>query len=460
MMHGLWMACYYAGQQDLSALMVLSMTRLSMQEGISDFSAVAYVAYALLLAMHSGDAVRGYHFGAMALTLARRRANLQTRTQTALMFAALTSHWTQPLRSSDALYEEAFGWALEIGDFVQVGQVVGVRATERIILGDYLPDLMQAVERDLALMRANGQQAMADCCVAAAIQPIKSLMGLTPRSDSYDDAAFSESRFLEQYGHSRLYHAYFLQGKIRNACLFDAADAEALAGQLGLVTQIMRGQAKVPESTFYAALILVRALRRDPARLDAADLLARIEALQASLDGWAVLNPGSIGAKNLLVQAEMARYRHDLPLATQRYQQAIDGAGLAGYLNIQALANELCAECWLEQEQPRVAAVFMRDAIARYGQWGAEGKVTQLRARHGALLSRRDGRTTLAASSSHTGGNTALDLVSLLKAAQILSNEVGLRNVLQRLIAIVRENAGAPAGGRKRRRYRHRTAIA
>jgi diguanylate cyclase (GGDEF)-like protein len=87
-----------------------------------------------------------------------------------------------------------------------------------------------------------------------------------------------------------------------------------------------------------------------------------------------------------------------------------------------------------------VAAVFIKDAIARYGQWGAEGKVAQLRARHGALLSKVEGRTTQSHSGTH--GATALDLVSLLKATQILSNEVGLRNVLQRLIAIVRENSG------------------
>jgi diguanylate cyclase (GGDEF)-like protein len=441
-MHSLWMAAYYAGQQDLCVLLVLWMTRLSMEQGASDFSAVAYIGYAFVLALRDGVSERSYRYGAMALAMARGRANLQPRIQTAMMFAALTSHWTHPLRNSDALYEEAFGWALEIGDFVQVGQVAGVRATERLILGDYLPDLMRDVERDLALMRANGQQAMADCCVAAAVQPIKCLMGLTPRSDSYDDGAFSEARFLEQYGGSRLYDAYFLQGKIRNAYLFDDPQAEALAGQLGLVTQIMRGQAKVPESSFYAALILVRAVRRDPRRADAGEVLARFEALQASLAGWAGQGPDNVGAKHLLVQAEMARFRQDLPLAVRRYQQAIDDAGLAGYLNVQALANELCAECWFDQGQPRVAAVFMKDAIARYGQWGAEGKVAQLRARHGALLSRMDGRTTHAASGPHTGGNAALDLVSLLKAAQILSNEVGLRKVLQRLIGIVRENAG------------------
>jgi diguanylate cyclase (GGDEF)-like protein len=442
MMQGLWMASYYAGQQDLSALMVLSMTRLSMQQGNSDFSSVAYVGYALMLALQSGDVARGYDFGAMALTLARRRANLQTRTLTGLMFAALTNHWTQPLRSSDALYEEAFGWALEIADFVQVGNVTGVRATERLILGDYLPDLMHDIERDLALMRANGQQAMADCCVAAAIQPIKCLMGLTSRSDSYDDASFSEARFLEQYGGSRLYRAYFLQGKIRNAYLFDSPEAEALAGQLEAVTQIMRGQAKVPESSFYAALTWIRALWRDPARPDADDLLERIAALQASLAGWAEKGPDNIGAKHLLVQAEMARYRQDLPLATRCYQQAIDAAGQAGYVNVQALANELCGECWLDQGQPRVAAVFIKDAIGGYGQWGAEGKVTQLRARHGALLSRVDGRTTQSHFGSHTHGTAALDMVSLLKATQILSNEVGLRKLLTRLISIVRENAG------------------
>jgi diguanylate cyclase (GGDEF)-like protein len=445
MMHGLWMACYYAGQQDLCQLMVVSMTHLSMQRGSSDFSAVAYVAYASVLALRSGDHARSHRFGAMALALARSRANLQARIQTALMFAALTNHWTQPLRSSDALYEEAFGWALETGDFVQVGVVAAVRATERIILGDYLPDLMHAIERDLVLMRANGQQAMADCCVGAAIQPIKSLMGLTPRSDSYDDAAFSETSFLDQYGGSNLYRAYYLQGKIRNAYLFDSADAEALAGQLDLVTRMMRGQAKVPEASFYAALIWIRALRRDTGRADADEVLQRIEALQASLAGWAEHGPDNIGPKHALVQAEMARCRQDLASATRCYQQAIDAAARAGYVNVQALGNELCGECWLDQGQPQVAAVFVKDAIACYAQWGADGKVTQLRNRHGGLLPKADGHTTPSHAGTHTQRGAALDLASLLKAAQTLANEVGLRNVLQRLIAVACENAGAQA---------------
>ena len=438
MMHGLWMSSYYAGQQDLSALMVVSMTQLSMQRGSSDCSAIAYVGYAFMIALFDGDVKRGYEMGAMALSLARRRPNLQARTQVCLMFAALTCHWTQPLRHADTLYEEALGWALEIGDFVQVGLVAAVRATERLILGDHLPHLLLDIEQDMALMRANGQQAMADCCYAGAVAPIKCLMGLSPRCDNYDDVPFSEAGFLEEYGHSQLYHAYFLQGKLRNAYLFDTADAEQLAAQLHLVTGIMRGQAKVVESSFYAALIWLRALQRDRGRSDAALLLDKIETLRSNLANWAGQGGDHSVARSLLVQAELARYHGHMPDATRCYQQAIRAASLAGYVNLQALGNELCAQYWSGHQQPRVASVFMGDAIACYEQWGAHAKVAQLRARHGAPASRLPVHASV-----RMDGSAALDMVSLMKAATLLSNETGLRNVLARLIAIVCENAGA-----------------
>jgi diguanylate cyclase (GGDEF)-like protein len=448
MMQSMWMAAYYAGQQELSVHMVLSMTQLSMQQGSSDFSAVAYVGHALMLALRTGDMDLAYRFGEMALALARRRSNLQTRTLTGLMFAALCNHWVRSLRSSDALYDEAFGWALDIADYVQVGVVAAVRATDRLILGDYLPELKLAIAHDLLLMRANGQQAMADCCVAAAVQPIKCLMGQTPDGSSYDDDGFNEARFLERYGDSRLFRAYFLQSKIRNAWLFDGADAEALAGQLELVAQMMRGQAKVPDATFYAALIWIRALRRDPQRADADALRTRIATLQESLARWAALGPALFVARHCLVLAELARSAQDLALATRHYQRGMDAA--AGYVPLQALGNELCGECWLEQGQPRVAAVYLAEALARYRQWGADGKASVLSHRHGAMLGTGQAGAGWAAPSApgwstrgRPGANAELDLMTLLKAAQALSHEIGLGNVLRRLIAIVCENSGA-----------------
>ncbi|WP_426192803.1 diguanylate cyclase [Massilia sp. DWR3-1-1] len=453
MMQGLWMAGYYAGQQALCTMMIMAMTRLSIDKGNSDFTAVGYTGFAMMQVVRGFDPAIAYRFGAMAVRLARSRDNLQTRTLSSLMFGAATSHWTRPLRDSDVLYDEAFGWALEIGDYVQVGVVAAVRATDRIALGAYLPDLLESVRRDLALMRANGQQSMADCCVAAAVQPILALMGVAaPAADLY----FDEADFLARYGNSNLYQAYYLQGQIRNACLFASADAEALALRLPLVAQSMRGQAKVPEATFHAALIWLRALRAPAGALDdeaRAAIAARLAPLVGQLAGWARHAPANVGPKYALVLAERARNAGDVATAVDAYRAAADGAGEAGYVNIQALAHELCAQFWVEQGQPKVAAVFLRDAIGRYRQWGAHAKVALLQASPLARLGRAPyagAPSTLSASggvgtgtAARVAGNEALDLASLLKAAQALGNEIGLGAVLGRLIDIVRENAGA-----------------
>jgi diguanylate cyclase (GGDEF)-like protein len=456
LMQNLWMASYYAGQLSLSRTMVLSMARLSLQYGNSDFAPVAYAGYAYaIFTACAEDKERGYRFGEMALALARSHSNLPTRSLTCLLFAALTVHWNRPLRSSDALYGDALQWALDGGDFVQVGVVVAVRSTERMILGHYLPDLVQSTERDLALMRANGQADLSDCTIAGAVQPAKCLMGLTHSPGSYDDDSFSEAAYLGKYGASRLYVSYFMQGKIRNAFLFDSSDAEALASQADVVLQTMRGQAKVPETRFYAALIHLRALQRKPARQDASALLAHVDAALDDFGAWAAQGPVDFAARHLLLQAEQARYRQDLTLAMKRYQQAIDAARQAGYVNLQALGNELCGQFWLAQGQRSIASMFLHDALSHYRQWGADGKVAQLHAQHTALLGERHahrggGRGPPQAPAStrpHThnrsGLNASLELAAIVKASQALSDEIGLRKVLQRMLAIVRENSGA-----------------
>ncbi|EGF32143.1 putative signal peptide containing protein [Oxalobacteraceae bacterium IMCC9480] len=446
LMQRLWQASYYAGQQDLSMTMVVSMTRLSHQQGNSEFTPVAYVAFAFFLADAYHDE-RSYRFGAMAMELANRGTNMQARVLTGLMFGAMISHWTRPLASSIALYDDAFRDARDSGDFVNVGVVAAVRATDRLILGHYLPDLLQASARDLAIMRSNGQLDMVECTIAGALQPARCLMGLTRRADSYDDDDFSEAGFLARYGSSRLYQAYFYQGKIRNAYLFDTTDAEELAWQMGLVVQILRGQAKVPETTFYVAMIWLRVLQRQPQRADADAVLERVGTLIDLLSGWAQLNPANHGASGWLVQAELARYHHDMPLALRAYRQAMDAAHASGYLHIEALANELCGRFWIEQDQPRVAVTFLQDAVALYRRWGADGKVAHLLEQHASLLNAGvPVSTSTPASVTATAGvqgNAALDLGSIIKASQALADEVGLRNVLQHLIAIVRENSGA-----------------
>jgi signal transduction histidine kinase len=291
---------------------------------------------------------------------------------------------------------------------------------------------------------------MVDCITVGSIQPIRNLMGNTDRFDTYDDRGFSEAKFLTEYSDKPLHLAYFYHGKIRNAYLFDTEQAEAMAEQLPLVEVAIPGQCKIPEATFYAAMIWLRALRRSPERTDAISLLDKLAKVEERLHHWASLCPDNFEAKYLLVRAERARYRGAFAEATEFYRRATASARTAKYVNLEAVANELHGEFWLEYKQDRIAEVFLADAAHLYRSWGANGKLTQLQQRHGAMLATASQRLKpemasgpLSAPLSDPRSIGSLDVASILDANHALSSEIGLGRVLTRLIKILRENSGA-----------------
>src|SRR5262245_13528721 len=121
-------------------------------------------------------------------------------------------------------------------------------------------------------------------------------------------------------------------------------------------------------------------------------------------------------------------------------------------IQYQALANELYARFWLGCGREAVAAVFLAEARSCYAQWGASAKVEELDRRYADLLGRRlryspEGwaESPVAASQALTEAG-ALDLFSVMKAAQAIAGEMELEKLLSKLMRIVIENAGAERG--------------
>jgi formate hydrogenlyase transcriptional activator len=115
----------------------------------------------------------------------------------------------------------------------------------------------------------------------------------------------------------------------------------------------------------------------------------------------------------------------------------------------QGLANELCARFWQDREQHRVAAAYAAAARQAYAQWGASAKVADLDRRYRsaapALASER-------AASPDTTGSTALaevssiDLAAVVKASRVLAGEMDLERLLEKMLSIAIQNAGAERG--------------
>lgn len=133
--------------------------------------------------------------------------------------------------------------------------------------------------------------------------------------------------------------------------------------------------------------------------------------------------------------------------AAAAYDKAIDLAKRHGFVQDEALACELAARFHDDLQKPRIAAAYRADAIRGWRHWGAHAKVHQLQHRFEALTPVRDQDATPNTSTRRTTSNAAgLDSGTVIKAAQAISSEIVLADLVEKLLAIVLESAGAGSG--------------
>ncbi len=181
-------------------------------------------------------------------------------------------------------------------------------------------------------------------------------------------------------------------------------------------------------------------------------LLRRVINNQEKMQKWADHAPMNFQHKYQLVEAEKARILGQYWQAMECYDRAIAGAREHGYIQEEALGNELAAEFYLSQGRNKVAQVYLVESYYGYLRWGAIAKVKDLEARHPQALSQMPRREANSieifptTSSVPVGSSKTLDLATVMKASQALSGEIVLGKLLAKLMQIVIENAGAETG--------------
>jgi PAS domain S-box-containing protein len=125
------------------------------------------------------------------------------------------------------------------------------------------------------------------------------------------------------------------------------------------------------------------------------------------------------------------------------YEAAIRFAREQGFVQNEGLAHEVAARFYAARGVGKVAAVYLRDARFCYERWGADGKVRQLAQLHPQLREEpapAPGAATLGASAAQ------LDLGAVVKASHAISSEIVLGRLIETLMTIALEHAGAERG--------------
>ena len=430
--------------ENLFRLVVCRMATLSLEHGNSNGSCLAYAWLGSVLGMYFGDYQTGFRFGRLGLDLVEKPGLDRFRARVYLVFAVHVVNWTQHLSLGRDFLRRAFAAAQEAGDLPHVAYSCVDLVTNYLASGDPLAETEREVTNGLEFVRKMSFGLISDC-MTGQFRLIRMLRGLTPTFTSFDDAEFDEGRFeqrIESNPQLAFAVCWYWVRKLQ-ACIYagDYALAVGAASKVASLLWPMPTQFELAEYHFYAAL--ARAGRCD--MVAAEERLRHVEALAAHLKQiaiWADNCPETFANRAALVGAELARLEERELDAQRLYEEAIHSAREHGFVQNEGLAHEVAARFYAARGFETIANAYLRNARDCYLRWGADGKVRQLDRLHPQLTAPEGRRPTATLGSPVQ----QFDLATVVKASQAVSSEIFLPKLIERLMTIAIENAGADRG--------------
>ena len=450
--------------QDLWSVLVVKMVNLSLQYGHISECCFGYSFYGVLVNSIFGDYVSGYEFGMLSLNLSRKFKDLAQESKACNILAAFLLHWRQPIRDCESINNRGYEIGLESGQLQFVGYIIYNRILSIFHSGKKLDELIEEFPIYLPVLEKIQHYYAYDITVGCQLA-ISSL--ISARSQDSDQPLIDD---LEEFSHLETCRnrnslpaiCVYQILKAQILYLFDrSTDAlESLESAREYLNYIS-GHFTLAEYNYYHSLALLRNYRTASIP-EQQTLLERVRDNQEQLKIWAENCAENFQHKVDLIDAEIARNGQDKFLAMELYDRAIDGAQANGYIQDEALANELFAEFYLDWGRTKEAALYMQESYYGYAQWGATAKVNDLKERYPKLLQpigqsepfTPNSKTSIARVTNNYQTPTAtvanmssiIDFSSLLKASQTLAGEIKLDRLLSTLMKIILQNAGATKG--------------
>jgi histidine kinase len=409
------------------------------EHGHAPGSATSYVMYALGHGPATGDYAQAHEYGRLALALAEKVGGRSEPPLVQFIFAAYPNPWCRPIETSLRLLDQAFQGCLANNMLVWASQcslhfgVLGQLGKED------LETQQGRLQRHVDFYRRSGSQYLWSIHqIRVSQRCLLRLMDAAPPSDGLEWP--TEDELVEKLDNPTVLSTAYIMWMRTAFLMDDAAGAQAYLRQAEPRLGMAYGWVTQAEFQFYQGLILASRHAQATAGEKAASEQTLAENI-AKFAGYRKLCAENFQHKHLLLRAEQARITGAHGQAMALYDEAIEAAARGELSQDEALANELAARFYLSLGRKRVARTYLEDAHHAYGRWGARGKVAAMERQYPELL----GADTAAAQLASTAGET-LDLSTVLKASQAISGEIVLQELLEKLMRISLENAGAQRG--------------
>ncbi|WP_163866157.1 AAA family ATPase [Myxococcus eversor] len=418
---------------------------LTLEHGNSRWAPSVYACQGLMLASEDNPTA-AWSWCHLAVALARRMGDARQECRALITLTLNVNHWRAPLRTSLSLLRRAVTTGLASGDLQFTSYALSAVVSTELAMGTELVRVLGSIDTSLSFARRAGVQVIADVSTLTR-QAIRALQGRTHQLARLEDDDFNERDFIAsgQAAQTSVYLHALLRLLVAYV-LGDFDEALRMSREALPYEHFAQGSFRNADFNLLTSLTLAARATRLPAEKDS--MLGMMDDNQRRLGAWARTCPENFRHKHQLVAAEMARLEGQPLEAMRLYESAIDGAHTQGFLQDEALANELAGRFHQHLHHKRFATLHLRAALDCYTRWGAQAKVALLEEEFPELKSLVDRAWSEpgVTRTSPDAPGASLDLLTLLKASETLVGEVVLDRLLEKLMAVCFEAAGATRG--------------
>ncbi len=447
--------CTYFFNQPLYQFICVKMVNIALKNGQAVELAKGYATYGNILA-RLGDYQTGYEFGLLGLKLSEKFNDLSQKCKVCFTINNFLHHWVKPIRQGVVINQEGYQSGLEAGDLAYAGYNFVPLSTHLFYCGENMDKIRSELSKFLAFGQKTKNNMVIEMALACQLVALN-LSGLTRDKWSFHTDEMTEAQYLEtSQSHKNAFALccfYILKSQI---LYLYGKPTEALNGILEAKKRLAFVQGCFPITEYYFYDSLIRAalyLEADDA--ERKQYWQQLESNLGQMKIWADNCPENFLHKYLLIAAERATLSGKDLEAMDLYDQAIESARKNEFIQNEALGNELAARFWSKKGKAEFAQLYLKKAHYGYQLWGAVTKVKELEEKYPQLGCRKNvsnNQTTTTSEARITSVPTQrrpsnwLDLNSVVKASQTLSGEIELSRLLEKMMLIVIENAGAEKG--------------
>jgi len=431
-----------ASDENLSSLVLCRMVNLSLEHGNCDASCFAYVWLAMFAGPRFDNYKDGFRFGQLGYDLVEKRGLTRYQARIWMNMGSTVMPWSKHPASGRELVRRAFDAAYRIGDLTFASYSWDQLVTICLAVGDPLAEVQTECENGRAFAERMRFGFVVELCEPQ-LGLILTLRGLTPTFGCLDHQEYNERDtehrlasnpnlvFAECYYWIRKLQARFFAGDYASA-----ADASLNADRLLWTSAAMFESA---EHQLYGAL--AHAAAWDHAPPDQRQKhFAALTAHHRQLEVWAEHNLATFENRAAIVGAEIARIEGRPLVAEELYEKAIRSAHANGFVHNEGVANELAGRFYATRGFEKIATTYLRDARYCYVRWGADGKVRQLEQLYPQIRPDKqnsESTVTILTPVEH------LDLSTVIKVSEAVSGEIVLEKLIDTLMRMALEHAGA-----------------